>query len=77
MPASSSSPRSALLWPGAGASASVPGSVPGGSSVVGGYVWPLGNGSMSATPKMTTITAISTRFAKETVKMDQCRYVPG
>jgi hypothetical protein len=26
---------------------------------------------------MTTITAISTRFATETVKMDQCRRVPG
>ena len=37
----------------------------------------LGNGSTSATPKMTTITAISTRFATETVKIDQCRRVPG
>ena len=28
-------------------------------------------------PKITTITAISTRFASEMVKMDQIRYLPG
>ena len=37
----------------------------------------LGNGSRRAAPKITTITAIRTRFATETVKMDQCRYRPG
>jgi hypothetical protein len=31
-----------------------------------------GNGSNSAAPKMTTITAISTRFATEMSKIDQC-----
>jgi hypothetical protein len=30
-----------------------------------------------AAPKITTITAISTRLASETVKIDQVRYRPG
>ena len=28
-------------------------------------------------PKMTTMTAMRTRLATETVKIDQCRYRPG
>jgi hypothetical protein len=31
----------------------------------------------SAAPKIRTITAMRTRFASETVKIDQCRYRPG
>ena len=36
-----------------------------------------GNGIVSAAPKMTTMTAMRTRLASETVKIDQCRYRPG
>ena len=38
---------------------------------------PRGNGSTSATPKITTITAIRTRFATEMSKIDQCTNEPG
>ena len=31
-----------------------------------------GNGNSNAAPKITTITAISTRFATDTSKIDQC-----
>jgi hypothetical protein len=37
----------------------------------------LGKGSSSAAPKITTITAISTRFATVTSKIDQCSRVLG
>jgi len=54
------------------------GSPPGASSAAGGRVrLRCGNGSSSAAPKITTITAITTRFATEISKIDQCRYVPG
>jgi hypothetical protein len=32
-----------------------------------------GNGTINAMPKIATITAMSTRFASEMMKMDQCR----
>jgi hypothetical protein len=38
---------------------------------------PRGNGSSRAAPKITTITAIRTRFATDTVKIDRCRKEPG
>jgi len=37
------------------------------------YTFPFGNGSTRAAPKITTMTAISMRFATDTVKIDQCR----
>ena len=36
-----------------------------------------GKGRSRAAPKITTMTAIRTRLASETVKIDQCRYRPG
>jgi hypothetical protein len=47
------------------------------SAGAGGYVRPLGKGSSSAAPKMITMAPIRQRLATDTVKIDQCRYVPG
>src|SRR6202034_3952662 len=38
---------------------------------------PRGNGSRSAAPNITTITAIRTRLATDTSKIDQCTKEPG
>jgi hypothetical protein len=47
----------------------------------GGSAWLplLGSGKRisRAAPKITTITAMRTRLASETMKIDQCRYRPG
>src|SRR5215831_15073125 len=53
-------------------------SLPGAGSATAGKVrFRCGKGSSSAAPKITTMTAITTRFATEISKIDQCKYVPG
>ena len=47
------------------------------SAAAGSSRIPRGNGSSRAAPKIMTITAIRTRFATDTVKIDQCRKEPG
>src|SRR6516162_9221982 len=69
MRASASSPRFAAHSPPGGASA--------GTSGAGARGRTRGKGSSSAAPKITTMTAITTRFATEISKIDQCKYVPG
>lgn len=49
----------------------------GSASVTLSVILARGNGSSSATPKMTSITAIRARLATEMVNIDQCRYWPG
>ena len=50
------------------------GSLPGTGSAAGARVrFRCGKGSSSAAPKITTMTAITTRFATEMSKIDQCR----
>ena len=67
MPAVPSSPRSAARR---AAVRSAPAAPPAAAAAPRGA--PFGNGSSSAAPKMTTITAIRTRFATETSNIDQC-----
>jgi len=57
--------------------AGVPAAVPPSAAAAGSSTTPRGNGNSSAAPKITTITAIKTRFATDTVKIDQCRKDPG
>ncbi len=50
------------------------GSLPGAASAAAGKVrFRCGKGSSSAAPKIATMTAITTRFATEMSKIDQCR----
>ena len=57
--------------------AAVPPSAASPAAAAGSTRTPRGNGSSSAAPKITTITAIRTRFATDTVKIDQCTKEPG
>ena len=63
-----SSPSASVTATDAGAAAWPPGA--GRADATAASARPLGNGSSRAAPKITTITAISARFATDTVKID-------